>query len=107
MRHHSVCPKACQAEGLRQPAGPLLCSVQQCLSDVCPCCFGCCAVHCCAVTVNISNIYPLSVPLSQNGSLVRVDGSQEMLLRPVIHLFGNKNRTLDGKVLKVRRGDDS
>ncbi len=56
---------------------------------------------CCAVTVNISNIYPLSVPLTQNGSLVRVDGNQEMLFRPVIHLFGNKNRTLDGKVLKV------
>jgi hypothetical protein len=60
------------------------------------------AVLCCAVTVNISNIYPLSVPLAQNGSLVRVDGNQEMLFRPVIHLFGNKNRTLDGKVLKVR-----
>jgi hypothetical protein len=42
------------------------------------------------------------VPLTQNGSLVRVDGNQEMLFRPVIHLFGNKNKTLDGKILKVR-----
>lgn len=55
----------------------------------------------CAVTVNVSNLHPLAVPLTQNGSMVRVDGNQEMLFRPVIHLFGNKNRTLDGKVLKV------
>lgn len=67
-----------------------------------------CAVLCCAVmllpavTVNISNIYPLSVPLTQNGSAVRVDGNTEMLFRPVIHLFGHKNKTLDGRVLKVR-----
>jgi hypothetical protein len=52
--------------------------------------------------VNVSNLHPLSVPLTQNGSLVRVDGNQEMLFRPVIHLFGNKNKTLDGKILKVR-----
>lgn len=51
-------------------------------------------------TVNVSNLHPLSVPLTQNGSLVRVDGNQEMLFRPVIHLFGNKNKTLDGKILK-------
>lgn len=54
-----------------------------------------------AVTVNVSNLHPLAVPLTQNGSQVRVDGNQEMLFRPVIHLFGNKNRTLDGKILKV------
>lgn len=55
----------------------------------------------CAVTVNVTNLHPLAVPLTQNGSMVKVDGNQEMLFRPVIHLFGNKNRTLDGKILKV------
>jgi hypothetical protein len=55
----------------------------------------------CVVTVNVSNLHPLAVPLTQNGSMVRVDGNQEMLFRPVIHLFGNKNRTLDGKILKA------
>jgi hypothetical protein len=54
-----------------------------------------------AVTVNVSRLYPLTVPLTQNGTAVRVDGTPEMLFRPVIHLFGNKNRTLSGEVLKV------
>jgi len=31
---------------------------------------------------------------------VVVDGEQQMLLRPVIHLFGHKNKSLDGTVLK-------
>lgn len=53
-----------------------------------------------AVTVNISDIYPLPQKLSQNGSNIVVNGKQAMLFRPVIHLFGNKNRTLNGEVLK-------
>jgi hypothetical protein len=51
-----------------------------------------------AVTVNISSIAPLPQRLSQNGSDVVVNGKQAMLFRPVIHLFGRKNRTLNGEV---------
>ncbi|WIA16610.1 hypothetical protein OEZ85_013277 [Tetradesmus obliquus] len=51
-------------------------------------------------TVNISNIAPLPQQLSQNGSSVVVNGKQAMLFRPVIHLFGRKNRTLNGEVIK-------
>jgi hypothetical protein len=54
-----------------------------------------------AVTVNVTDIYPLTQNLTQNGLNLKVDGVQEMLFRPVIHLFGQKNRTLDGKVLDV------
>jgi hypothetical protein len=50
------------------------------------------------VTVNISNIAPLPQRLSQNGSNIVVNGKQAMLFRPVIHLFGRKNRTLNGEV---------
>jgi hypothetical protein len=50
------------------------------------------------VTVNISSIAPLPQRLSQNGSDVVVNGKQAMLFRPVIHLFGRKNRTLNGEV---------
>jgi hypothetical protein len=72
-------------------------------SDVtCMCCLCVCALYVPAVTVNVSRLYPLTVPLTQNGSAVRVDGTPEMLFRPVIHLFGNKNRTLSGEMLKVR-----
>lgn len=55
-----------------------------------------------AVTVNVSNIFPLAENLTQNGMNVKVDGNQEMLFRPVIHLYGAKNKTLDGKVIEVR-----
>ncbi|KAF6263487.1 hypothetical protein COO60DRAFT_412512 [Scenedesmus sp. NREL 46B-D3] len=51
-------------------------------------------------TVNISSIAPLPQRLSQNGSDVVVNGKQAMLLRPIIHLFGRKNRTMNGEVIK-------
>jgi hypothetical protein len=52
--------------------------------------------------VNISNISPLPQRLSQNGSNIVVNGKQAMLFRPVIHLFGRKNRTLNGEVGLLR-----
>lgn len=72
------------------------------ITDTCWCrlCVSC-SLSVLAVTVNVSRLYPLTVPLTQNGTAVRVDGTPEMLFRPVIHLFGNKNRTLSGEVLKV------
>eukprot|EP00878_Enallax_costatus_P028568 GHUV01030865.1.p1 GENE.GHUV01030865.1~~GHUV01030865.1.p1 ORF type:complete len:509 (+),score=149.61 GHUV01030865.1:466-1992(+) len=51
-------------------------------------------------TVNVSNIFPLVQNLTQNGESVKVDGKQQLLFRPVIHLFGRKNRTLAGEVIK-------
>lgn len=51
-------------------------------------------------TVNVTNVYPLLQNLTQNGENVKVDGKQQLLFRPVIHLFGRKNRTLDGEVIK-------
>lgn len=55
-----------------------------------------------AVTVNVSGIFPLLQNLTQAGENVEADGKQALLFRPVIHLFGRKNRTLDGEVVKVR-----
>lgn len=40
--------------------------------------------------------------LTQNGENVKIDGKQALLFRPVIHLFGSKNRTLNGDVIQVR-----
>lgn len=58
-------------------------------------------VLCCvAVTLNISNIHPLVQNLTQNSSNVVVNGQQQLLLRPMIHLFGHKNKSLDGTVLR-------
>lgn len=57
-------------------------------------------------TVNVSDIYPLAQNLSQNGSAIKVDGNQEMLFRPVIHLFGNKNKSLDGSVIRELEYDN-
>jgi len=58
-------------------------------------------VLCCfAVTLNVSNIYPLVKNLTQNGTNVVVGGKQQLLLRPMIHLFGHKNKSLDGTVLQ-------
>eukprot|EP00775_Hariotina_reticulata_P009794 gene9794-9952_t len=51
-------------------------------------------------TLNISNIHPLVQNLTQNGSNVVVNGQQQLLLRPMIHLFGHKNKSLDGTVLR-------
>lgn len=55
-----------------------------------------------AVTVNVSGVAPLSQNLTQGGENLEIDGKQALLFRPVIHLFGRKNRTLDGEVVKVR-----
>lgn len=56
--------------------------------------------------MNISNIAPLPQQLSQNGSSVVVNGKQAMLFRPVIHLFGRKNRTLNGEVSQLHNSTE-
>jgi hypothetical protein len=51
----------------------------------------------------VSDIHPVGQNLTQNGTAIMAsNGQPEMLFRPVIHLFGSKNKTLDGKVLEVR-----
>lgn len=48
----------------------------------------------------MTGISPPGLNLTQNGSDVEVDGKQQLLLRPVLHIYGAKNRTLNGEVVK-------
>ncbi|KAF8065490.1 hypothetical protein HT031_003091 [Scenedesmus sp. PABB004] len=57
-------------------------------------------------TLNVSNIAPLPTNLTQNGTALSLDGKPALLFRPVVHLFGRKNRTLDGTVLKELEYDN-
>eukprot|EP00775_Hariotina_reticulata_P009796 gene9796-9954_t len=58
------------------------------------------------VTVNVSSVSPLAQNLTQNGSTVVVAGEQQLLIQPVLHIWGALNTTLDGTVLDQLEYDE-
>ncbi len=59
-----------------------------------------------AVTVNVSGIAPLAQNLTQNGSTLSIKGKPALLFRPVLQLFGQKSRSLDGTIIKELEYDN-